>query len=414
MGRIDARELGRQAFWSDHEAMRGRPKLLAAKVHKQLSSPFAFLRGQAATFYTMLEEEPDLEAGPEGTGTLVGDAHLENFGAYRVDRAYRARPPKGVGGTREVAFDVNDFDDTWTGPFRYDVVRLATSFLLASRTHGLTGASTLASLDRLLEGYAAGAFGGALPRVPEVVTSLVGRVEARSARDFLDARTTGRGKRRRFVRDGRYLPLDRRVAAELPRAMQVYSDGLPEPSRLSNDELPVIDAALRVAGNGSLGVLRIAVLVRGKDEGWLFDLKEEPPLPAPARLVPGDRGDPVGRVIAAFTTCVARPPSRLGRTRAAGRDLLVRRLGPEEDKLDATKLSRDELTALVPYVGSLLGLAHARTAPKRRKVLRGVDLRDLGDRAVVLAGLHETAFLGYAREATSAPRGYSFSRMKMK
>lgn len=414
MARIDAKELGRQAYRSDREAMRGRPKLLAAKVRKQLSSPFAFLRGQAATFYTMLAEAPELEAGPEGTGTLVGDAHLENFGAYRVDRAHRARPPKGTGGTREVAFDVNDFDDAWTGPFRYDVVRLATSFLLASRTHGLTGSATLDALDRLLDGYAAGAFGGQLPRVPEPVRALVARVEARSARDFLDARTTGRGKRRRFVRDGRYLPLGRRIQAEIPSAMQVYSDGLPEPSRLSAHELTVIDAALRVAGNGSLGVLRIAVLVRGRDEGWLFDLKEEPDSPAPARLGPRNHADPVGRVLSAFATCVARPPSRLGRTHAGGRDLLVRRLGPDEDKLDVTKLSRDELTTLAPYLGSLLGLAHARTAARGRKELRGVDLRDLGDRAFVLAGLHEIAFLGYAREATSTPGSYSFSRMKMK
>ena len=84
--------------------------------------------------------------------------------------------------------------------------------------------------------------------------------------------------------------------------------------------------------------------------------------------------------------------------------MLVRRLTPQEDKLDVAELTRDAFVALVPYLGSLLGAAHARSAEKTPKVTarahRRVDQTDLADRAIVIAGLHETAFLAYAREAS--------------
>ena len=45
-----------------------------------------------------------------------GDAHLLNFGAYGTPE-------------RNLVFDVNDFDETHPGPFEWDVLRLATSFV---------------------------------------------------------------------------------------------------------------------------------------------------------------------------------------------------------------------------------------------------------------------------------------------
>lgn len=389
--------------------MKGAPHLLALKIKKVQISPFAFLRGHAGTFYSILEEAPDLEGGPGGVGTIVGDAHLENFGAYRVRRTKRAKREselvkKRVGHShaKTVAFDVNDFDDACIGPHRYDVLRLATSLLLAARTYGMPGHSTLELLSRLLNGYGAGAFGGAFPKAPESVKRLIANVEARTAREFLAGRTRGRKSRRRFVLGERYFALETELVAALPLALARYAEGLPEDERPSPEELALVDAAFRVAGNGSLGCLRIAALVRGRDDGWLFDLKEEDVLPSPHRLLSLRPQNPVDRVLGSFLTSVARAPSRIGRTEILGTPLLVRRLTPQEDKLDVAKLSRETFAKLVPYLGALLGAAHARAATKAAKPHRKVDQTDLADRAIVMAGLHETAFLSYAREASRA------------
>lgn len=393
MARIDALDLGRRAFARDEKRMAHAPHLLAIKAKKCGVSPFAFLRGHAPLFYSILEEAPDLEDGPSGSGYIVGDAHLENFGAYRVRRARTKKRSKPV------AFDVNDFDDGCRGPHRYDVLRLATSLLLAARVYGETSAQTLDLLARLLDGYGAGAFGGREPRPPAIVRQLVAKVEARTSHAFLQERTRGTKARRRFVLGERYFALDPAVVAALPGALARYSAALAEPERLDPTEIELVDAAFRVAGNGSLGCLRIAALVRGRDDGWLFDLKEEDPKPSPHRLTKVRVRDPVARVLAAFVASVAEPPSRLGRTELLGKQLLVRRLTPQEDKLDVAELGRDAFVSLVPYLGALLGKAHARAADDPGKPHRRVDQDDLADRAIVVAGIHETACLAYAREA---------------
>ena len=82
-----------------------------------LVSPFAFYRGAAAVMAHDLAQTP-----PSGLDVqLCGDAHLANFGGF-------ASPE------RALVFDLNDFDETFPGPFEWDVKRLAASFEIAGRT----------------------------------------------------------------------------------------------------------------------------------------------------------------------------------------------------------------------------------------------------------------------------------------
>ncbi len=59
---------------------------------------------------------------------LCGDAHLANFGIY-------ASPE------RRLVFDLNDFDETASGPWEWDVKRLAASLVVASRENGFPEAT---------------------------------------------------------------------------------------------------------------------------------------------------------------------------------------------------------------------------------------------------------------------------------
>ena len=92
------------------------PDLVPVRYGRMLASPFAFLRGSAVIMADDLARTPD-------TGLPVqacGDAHLGNFGVFGTPE-------------RNLAFDVNDFDETLPGPWEWDVKRLAVSVLLAAR-----------------------------------------------------------------------------------------------------------------------------------------------------------------------------------------------------------------------------------------------------------------------------------------
>ena len=93
------------------------PDLVPIRYGRMAASAFAFFRGAAAVMASDLA--PDEQTGLQVQ--LCGDAHLMNFGMY-------AAP------SRDVIFDINDFDETIPGPFEWDVKRLAASIEVASRS----------------------------------------------------------------------------------------------------------------------------------------------------------------------------------------------------------------------------------------------------------------------------------------
>ena len=76
----------------DRERTKRFPELFVRKLQRMSSSPLAYLRGAAPLFYEILAARPELASGPAGEGWIVGDMHLENFGAYRPDPLGAAEP----------------------------------------------------------------------------------------------------------------------------------------------------------------------------------------------------------------------------------------------------------------------------------------------------------------------------------
>jgi uncharacterized protein (DUF2252 family) len=411
---LDPLELARRQLASDRETTSRFRGLFERKLRRMSASPLAFLRGAAPLFYSILAERPFLAEGPEGEGWLTGDMHLENFGAYRPDPHSFA----GSGTTESDAratFDLNDFDDAIIGPLRLDVLRLTTSLILGGRELGADGVTTLELCDRLLDAYGRAAFGtGRIPSRPGPVRALVQQVRERTRKGLLEGRTLRKGKLRHFVRDDpddRYRELPRAIRAELPRAFARYVATLRAVERPSDPRaLEILDSALRIAGTGSLGRLRIAVLVRGKggrDGGWIFDLKEQGE-PSASLLLGKPLGDPATRVVTAARACLAHPPRMLGTTTLGGRSMFVRRLAPQEDKLELTRTNRYgdvshaihhlDLGPLAEYLGAILGRAHRRAArrPLGRPWSR-VAKRGIVHRAITIAGLHEAVYLSVCK-----------------
>src|SRR6202012_4353146 len=99
------------------------------------------------------------------------------------------------------------------------------------------------------------------------------------------------------------------------------------------------------------------------DNRWIFDMKAEGAPSAQAQaLLPAPAEAPAERVRTATLICLKHPPRMLGTTELEGKSMFVRRLSPQEDKLDLTHMKAEELPALARYLGALLGRVHARGA----------------------------------------------------
>jgi uncharacterized protein (DUF2252 family) len=92
------------------------PGLIPLRYERMSESPFKFYRG------TAIIQARDLANSPVSgiTVQLCGDCHLMNFGGYATPE-------------RTLVFDINDLDETFPGPWEWDVKRLGASLVLAAR-----------------------------------------------------------------------------------------------------------------------------------------------------------------------------------------------------------------------------------------------------------------------------------------
>ena len=97
--------------------------LIPVKYQRMSVSPFTFYRG------TAIIQARDLASAPVSGITVqaCGDCHLANFGGF-------ASPE------RALVFDINDFDETFPGPWEWDVKRLGASLVLAARDRSFSKA----------------------------------------------------------------------------------------------------------------------------------------------------------------------------------------------------------------------------------------------------------------------------------
>lgn len=126
------------------------PDDLALKHRRMAENPFAFLR---ATYYRWVQLWP--EVCPKLTGApkilAVGDLHVENFGTWRDAEG-------------RLIWGINDFDEAAPLPYTHDLVRLATSEVLAAKVNRFSVSSGMVG-EELLAGYQRGLTEGGHPFV---------------------------------------------------------------------------------------------------------------------------------------------------------------------------------------------------------------------------------------------------------
>lgn len=189
-------------------------KDLERKHEKMRESPFAFLR---ATYWrwaeTVLEICPDLADAP--AVLAVGDIHLENFGTWR-DADGR------------LVWGVNDFDEAAEMPYVLDLIRLATSALVARKGLGVTSDAICSAI---LQGYRDGL------KAPQPA------VLDRDRQWLRELVVVSEKKRAKFWKKMEKV----KAARAPPRYREALAAAMPEP------RLALKKTARRIAGAGSLG-----------------------------------------------------------------------------------------------------------------------------------------------------------------
>lgn len=278
---------------------------LECKHAKMGASPFVFLR---ATYWrwaeTILEVCPDLASAP--AVLAVGDIHIENYGTWR-----------DVDG--RVVWGVNDFDEAAEMPYALDLVRLATSALLASEAPSNARIVTAA----ILKGYGEGL---KQPR------AIVLEKEWQWLRELVVVDERARAK---FWKK---MEAAKTVRAP-PRYRKALAAAMPEPGLACR-------TARRRAGAGSLGRPRWVAMAEWRGGPVVREAKAL--LPS-AWLLPAGRGGAKLRCHDLATGKYRAVDPWYGMADA----IVVRRLSPNNRKIEAIK-QPDEL--LSPQMLEAMGL----------------------------------------------------------
>jgi uncharacterized protein (DUF2252 family) len=335
-------------------------KLIPMKMGLMSVSPFAFFRGTAPLM------AKDLAGGP-ATGLMVqlcGDAHVKNLGAYA-----------GPDGT--LVFDINDFDETITGPWEWDLKRLAASIVLAGRDAGERDCSPAVqelvrhyreSLDffsqmKVLELAKYEIRGDSRNAVVREVLQKAERVTpARNLKKLAEPVKGGWPRFHDKMPTLRHVPEE--TMASVFEALKPYRETVTAGRQLILDAYHPVDVAFKVVGTGSVGTRDYVILLFGSslEDPMFLQVKEEmqscyaPYLKHAPRFA--NEGQRVAQGQQRMQT-VTDP--FLGWTTLAGHHYLVRQLADHKAAIDPGELKGGILIEYAVVCGRMLAKAHART-----------------------------------------------------
>ena len=324
-------------------------------------TPFTFFRGAAAIMAADLATLPH----PGPTVQLCGDAHILNFGTYAS--------PEGT-----PVFDINDFDESFPGPFDWDLRRLATSLVLSGRDQGLSekacrdlAVTCAAQYRKHLARLARLAPLDAWQSTIDIRAAIAG-IDDTKLRRRLERRTAaalqaGTAHYDLITSDGagpciadsgqtRHLPA---YAATIDAAFAAYPATLMPHCVDLVSRYTLADRAFKVVGVGSVGTFcAIALFASAQGAPLLLQLKEaQPSAIAVATRAPPPANDGE-RVVIGQRRLQAQTDVFLGHTPHPidGRSFYVRRL--KDSRLASVGATIE--ASLLPFAASLCGRTLAR------------------------------------------------------
>jgi uncharacterized protein (DUF2252 family) len=361
--------------------------LLPIKYGRMLESPFTFLRGSAVVM------AQDLSASP-ATGiqaVLCGDAHLSNFGIFATPE-------------RKLVFDINDFDETYPGPWEWDLKRLAASAVVAGRNNGFKDKVCRDLAVTVADNYrkAMGRFAQSLTLdvwyyhvnvddVQKVFKETSKRAGKKTAKLIEKARTKTQQRtlgKLTFIEDGRRrinhdppllvplrdMGLEKHYSEEdlknltersIEDSWSQYLDSLPLERQYLLGHYEIKDVALRVGGVGSVGTRCMIALLEGKKENdaLILQFKEAGKSVLEAYLGEGSYTSHGQRVVVGQRLMQAASDIFLGwhSSPFTNRDFYWRQLKDMKGSAEISKMGQDSLRTYLRVCSVCLARGHACT-----------------------------------------------------
>jgi len=382
-GRAARRHAPRRGLGSWDEASRGHdpietilaqnrirvPELLAIRHRRMAASAWNFYRGAAAVMAADLASRPNSGLVVQ----LCGDAHVLNFGLWATPE-------------RNLMFDLRDFDETLPGPFEWDLVRLATSLVVAGRENGVKARTADAAVAA-----AVGAYRTRMARyttMPELdiwydgmhVDSWLnyfepadrGRVSVfiergqkrRTSRGAFAKLTTMAQGRPRITEDPpiRVAVGDEELDDVVDHLLADYRLTLQEDRRSLFDRFTTVDVVRQVVGVGSVGMQVYLVLLEGRtgSDPLFLQVKQAGPSVYEAHTQPSAYDHHGARVINGKRLLQSATDIFVGWGSMGGKDYYVRQFR-DMKIIPSTEMIAPRLVEFATTCGETLARAHART-----------------------------------------------------
>jgi uncharacterized protein (DUF2252 family) len=351
-------------------SVRGRvPALVKIKYERMTASPFGYFRGAVPVMAADLAALPNTGL----TVQLCGDAHVRNLGAYAAEDG-------------RLIFDINDFDETFRGPFEWDLKRMAASLVVAGRESGNKESNCERAVVRCIGSYCQLMRAYAPMPVLEMLRDQISRFEdvapvhlalqkairatpmhtlAQLTESVPSPDAGNPGAPRQFREQKPLLTrLTGAKAKTVLASLEAYKQTLQSQRKYFLAKYRPLDVAFKVVGTGSVGLRDYCIYMEGNGPGdpFFLQIKEEAQSAYAPYLqdahVPKHQGQ---RVVEGQRLIQTGTDILLGYTTIDGRDYLVRRLNDHKASIELTDLNGDGLLEYAQLCGELLARGHARS-----------------------------------------------------
>ena len=380
--------------------------LVPLRYQRMLVNPLSFYRGSALLMADDLARGLSTSIAVQ----ICGDAHLSNFNLFSSPE-------------RRTVFDLNDFDETDTGPFEWDVKRLVTSLVVASDQLGHTetqqeaiardGARAyretmrrFAAQSRLDVWYAdldVESVGGELrgfftDATVHSIDHVVAHVEKTSSTRAFEKLMQPGDDLRIATKPPLLVPMSEltddplTTHESLRSIIEGYEHSLSSEHQMLVHQFTPVDSARKVVGVGSVGTACYIVLLTGRDDDDPFFLqikqaadsvvaiatRRRPTMPAGERVVRGQR------------LMQATPDVFLGWYELANAEatqhFYVRQLYDNKASIDIERLDETKLVAYGRMCAWTLARAHARVG-RSAEIAGYLGKSDIADGALATYAL---------------------------
>jgi uncharacterized protein (DUF2252 family) len=387
---------------ADPEAWRG-------KFRKMAGSPFAFYRGSAALFYRDLQGDDDPFLNERTSRVWIqGDLHANNFGTYMNSAGL-------------LVFDVNDFDESYVGPFTWDLKRLAASLALLGYQKALSDAdiarmietvvrSYLRQVGLFAEGKAESDFALTLATTDGVLRDMIGAARLQTRLGLLESSTVIDQFDRRFGGDPSTRQFDSGERDVVLEAFQSYLDTIPESKRDRRLSYRMKDVvARRGMGIGSAGLPSFNALLEGHTQALENDIivyMKESTVAAPSLTVTDEHiasyfADDAERTVVSQRALQAYADPWLGHTTLYGRGYLVAEASPYTADLSWDDIDDvDQIFQVLTYLGQAVAKIHCVSDEESDQTLVPFSTED------AIAGVTDGNEAEFVEHIVAFGRGY--------